>query len=107
MAEGENKEFAKNLEKRTRWFAVSVIRLSMILSNTSEGKVVRNQLRLMKRDDQINQEDAMKVDFDFNNLIFRIIPDWILKLIMRIPEWKTDYNAALAEAKQNKKFANH
>lgn len=45
----------------------------------------------------------MKVDFDFNNLFFPFIPDWILKLIMRIPEWKTDYNVALAEAKQNKK----
>ena len=53
-AEVKNEEFAKNLEKRTRKFAVSVIRLSTILPNTPEGRVVRNQLRLMKRDDQIN-----------------------------------------------------
>ena len=39
----DNKEFAKRLEKRTREFAVAVIRLSTILPNTSEGRVVRNQ----------------------------------------------------------------
>ncbi|MGB5749699.1 MAG: four helix bundle protein [Desulfobacterales bacterium] len=38
------KDFAKDLEKRTRKFAVSIIRLSTTLSNTPEAKVIRNQL---------------------------------------------------------------
>jgi four helix bundle protein len=39
-----NKEFAKELEKRTRTFAVSIIRLSIKLPNTPEGNVIRNQI---------------------------------------------------------------
>jgi four helix bundle protein len=38
------KEFAKELEKRTREFAVRIIRLSTTLPNTAEGRVVRNQI---------------------------------------------------------------
>ena len=37
-------EFAKNLEKRTRQFAVRTIQLSSKLPNTPEGRVVRNQI---------------------------------------------------------------
>ena len=40
----DNKEFSKNLEKRTRKFAVRIIKLSTKLPNTPEGKVVRNQM---------------------------------------------------------------
>jgi four helix bundle protein len=40
----ENKEFAKELEARTRKFAVSIIKLSGKLPNTIEGKVTRNQI---------------------------------------------------------------
>ncbi len=40
----DNKEFSKELEKRTRKFAVSIIRLSTALPNTSEGRVIRNQI---------------------------------------------------------------
>lgn len=40
----ENKEFAVSLEKRTRDFAISIIRLSAKLPNTPEGRVVRNQI---------------------------------------------------------------
>lgn len=39
-----NKEFGENLEKRTRLLAVKVVRLSVLLPNTPEGKVFRNQL---------------------------------------------------------------
>ena len=39
-----NKEFAKELEARTRKFAVSIIKLSGKLPNTIEGKVIRNQI---------------------------------------------------------------
>ena len=40
----ERKQFAKDLEKRTRKFAVKIIRLSTTLPNTPEGKVIRNQI---------------------------------------------------------------
>ncbi len=40
----DNKEFSKELEKRTRKFAVSAIRLSTALPNTPEGRVIRNQI---------------------------------------------------------------
>ena len=40
----ENKEFAKELEKRTREFGVCIVRLSTTLPNTPEVKVIRNQI---------------------------------------------------------------
>jgi four helix bundle protein len=40
----DNKEFSKNLEKRTRKFAVRIIKLSTKLPNSPEGKVVKNQI---------------------------------------------------------------
>jgi len=39
-----NKEFSKVLEKRTRQFAVCIIRLSTGLPTTPEGRVIRNQI---------------------------------------------------------------
>ena len=40
----DNKEFSKELEKRTKKFAVKTIRLSLTLPNTPEGKVIKNQI---------------------------------------------------------------
>lgn len=40
----ENKEFARQLEKRTKSFAVNIIMLSSALPNTPEGRVIRNQV---------------------------------------------------------------
>lgn len=40
----ENKEFAKQLEIRTKLFAIRIIKLSAKLPSTPEGKVVKNQL---------------------------------------------------------------
>jgi len=40
----ERKQFAKDLEKRTRKFAVRIIRLSTTLPGTPEGLVIRNQI---------------------------------------------------------------
>jgi four helix bundle protein len=40
----ENKEFSKKLEARTKAFAIRIIKLSATLTNTVEGKIVRNQL---------------------------------------------------------------
>jgi four helix bundle protein len=39
-----NKEFAKQLEKRTMGFAIEIIRLSISLPNSTESKVIRNQI---------------------------------------------------------------
>ena len=39
-----NKEFAIQLEKRTRKFAISVIKLLTSLPNTEEGEVIKNQI---------------------------------------------------------------
>ena len=39
----ENKEFSKQLENRTKAFALSVIKLSASLPNTSEARVIKNQ----------------------------------------------------------------
>jgi len=40
----DNKEFSKQLEKRTRAFAVRIIRLSTDLPNTVESRVIKYQL---------------------------------------------------------------
>ena len=40
----DRKKFAIDLEKRKRKFAVSIIRLSTILPNTPEARVIRNQI---------------------------------------------------------------
>ena len=39
-----NEDFAQELERRTRRFAVKIIRLSTSLPNNPEGKVLRNQV---------------------------------------------------------------
>jgi four helix bundle protein len=40
----ENKEFSRKLEARTKAFAIRIIKLSVLLPNTVEGKIIRNQL---------------------------------------------------------------
>ena len=40
----DNKKFSKELERRTRKFAVKIIQLSTALPNTPESKVIRNQI---------------------------------------------------------------
>jgi four helix bundle protein len=39
-----NKEFAKGLEKRTKIFAVKILKLSAKLPKTVEARVIRNQI---------------------------------------------------------------
>ena len=39
-----NKEFSKELEKRTKQFAIGIIQLSASLSYNSETKVIKNQV---------------------------------------------------------------
>jgi len=40
----DNKEFSKQLEKRTKKFAIEIIKLSTLLPNTPEGKVIKYQI---------------------------------------------------------------
>ncbi len=40
----DNKEFSKQLEDRTKKFAISVIRLSASLPNSYESNVIKNQI---------------------------------------------------------------
>ncbi len=40
----DNREFSKNLEKRSKKFAVNIIGLSTALPNTPESQVIRNQI---------------------------------------------------------------
>ena len=40
----DNKEFSKQLEGRTKKFAIGVIRLSISLPDSPEGRVIRNQV---------------------------------------------------------------
>ncbi len=40
----DNKEFGKELESRTKKFAINIIRLSIKLPRTEEGKVIKTQL---------------------------------------------------------------
>jgi len=40
----ENKEFGKQLERRTKDFAIMIIQLSSCLPNSQEGRVFRNQI---------------------------------------------------------------
>ena len=44
VIEMENKEFSKQLEIRTKNFAIGIIKLSIELPFTSEGKVLKNQI---------------------------------------------------------------
>lgn len=53
-----NKEFAVNLEKRTKQFAIQIIRLSSILPKTSEGRVIRNQITKSRTSIGANYREA-------------------------------------------------
>ena len=44
VGEEDPRVFARDLEQRTKRFAVAIIRLSAKLPNTVEGRIVRNQL---------------------------------------------------------------
>ena len=65
------KKFAKDLEKRTRQFAVRIIRISAKLPNTPEGRVVRNQLTKAGTSVGANYREANRArsKADFRNKI--------------------------------------
>ena len=66
-----NKEFAKQLEKRTKKFAVRIIRLSTKLPNTTEGRVVRYQMTKAGTSVGANYHEANRArsKADFRNKI--------------------------------------
>jgi len=65
------KKFSKELEERTRRFAVQIIRLSVTLPNTPEAKVVRNQLTKCGTSVGANYREANRArsKADFKNKI--------------------------------------
>ena len=67
----DNKEFSKNLEKRTRKFAVRIIRLSTTLPNTPEAKVIRTQITKAGTSVGANYREANRArsKADFKNKI--------------------------------------
>ena len=66
-----NKEFAKELEKRTRRFAARIIHLSSQLPNTPEGYVIRNQITKSGTSIGANYREANRArsNVDFKNKI--------------------------------------
>ena len=67
----ENKEFAKQLEKRTRAFAISIIKLSTSWPSTPEGRVIRNQVTKSGTSIGANYREANRArsKADFSNKI--------------------------------------
>ena len=67
----DRKKFAQDLEMRTRRFAVSIIRLSMTLPDTPEGRIVRNQLTKAGTSIGANYREANRArsKADFRNKI--------------------------------------
>jgi four helix bundle protein len=65
------KKFAKDLEQRTRQFAVRIIKISARLPNTPEGRVVRNQLTKAGTSVGANYREANRArsKADFKNKI--------------------------------------
>ena len=67
----ENKDFAKQLEKRTKTFAITIIKLSSMLPNTTEGRVIRNQITKSGTSIGANYREANRArsKADFSNKI--------------------------------------
>ena len=67
----ENKEFSKKLEVRTKSFAIRIIKSSVTLPNTVEGKIVKNQLTKAGTSIGANYREANRARSraDFNNKI--------------------------------------
>jgi four helix bundle protein len=67
----DNKEFAKQLEQRTREFAVRIIRLSCKLPDTPEARVIRSQMTKSGTSIGANYREANRArsKADFKNKI--------------------------------------
>lgn len=67
----ENKEFSRKLEERTKAFAIRIIRLSALLPNSVEGKIIRNQMTKSGTNVGANYREATRARSraDFKNKI--------------------------------------
>jgi len=67
----DNKEFSKKLEKRTKLFAINVIKLSSLLPVTTESKIIRNQFTKAGTSVGANYREANRArsKADFSNKI--------------------------------------
>ncbi len=67
----ENKEFAKQLEKRTKTFAIDITKLSASLRSTHEGRVIKNQITKSGTSIGANYREANRArsKADFSNKI--------------------------------------
>jgi four helix bundle protein len=67
----DKKKFSKELEERTKKFAVMMIRMSMSLPNTQEGRVIRNQITKSGTSIGANYREANRArsKADFKNKI--------------------------------------
>lgn len=67
----DNKEFAQKLERRTREFAVSIIKLSLMIGSKTEQKVIKNQLSKAGTSIGANYREANRArsKADFRNKI--------------------------------------
>ena len=65
------KKFAKELEERTKQFAINIIRLSVTLPNTPEGRTIRTQLTKAGTSVGANYREANRArsKADFRNKI--------------------------------------
>jgi four helix bundle protein len=67
----ENREFARKLERRTRDFAIEIIRLSASLPDTPEGRAIRTQITKSGTSKGANYREANRArsKADFRNRI--------------------------------------
>jgi four helix bundle protein len=67
----DNLEFSKQLENRTKIFAISIIKLSTSLPDTAESKVIRNQITKSGTSIGANYREAnrSRSKADFSNKI--------------------------------------
>jgi four helix bundle protein len=67
----DNKEFSKELENRTKLFAINIIKLSSSFPNTTESKVIRNQITKSGTSIGANYREAnrSRIRADFINKI--------------------------------------
>ena len=67
----DNKEFGKKIELRTKAFAIRIIKLSVNLPSSSEGRVIKNQLTKSGTSIGANYREANRArsKADFKNKI--------------------------------------
>lgn len=67
----DNKEFSKQLEERTKRFAIEIIKLSSLLPETPEGKVIKYQITKSGSSIGANYREANRArsKADFKNKI--------------------------------------